>query len=96
MSKYTPQPSTLWTVKDVMARLCIQRTCATEIIKSIPHIRIGRVLRVEKEAVEAYIQQHIELPKGVAPAVPALTRKKTPVLPGYDENGKLLRRKRTA
>ena len=96
MSRYNPQPSTLWTVKDVMARLRIQRTCATEIIKSVPHIRIGRVLRVEKETVEAYIRQHIEMPKGAAPAASAPAKKKPPVLPGYDENGKLLRRKRTA
>lgn len=95
--KKTIQPGeALWTVRDVMARLNIQRTCAAEIIKSLPHITIGRSLRVERLQVEEYIRQHYVMPGGAQTLAKPQKKKTTDPLPGFDENGKLLRRRRTA
>lgn len=96
MKKTTSHSEALWTVRDVMERLGIQRTCAAEIIKQLPHIRIGRSLRVERPQVEDYIRRHYVMPGGAAAPVKAPAKKKQPPMPGFDENGKLLRRKRTA
>lgn len=91
------QPSeALWTVKDVMDRLGIQRTCAAQIIKQLPHIKIGRSLRVERLQVEEYIRQHYVMPGSAQPLAKPQKKKTTAPLPGFDENGRLLRRKRTA
>lgn len=95
--KKTIQPGeALWTVRDVMARLNIQRTCATEIIKSLPHITLGRSLRVERLQVEEYIRQHYVMPGSTTVLVKPKKKKTTAPLPGFDENGKLLRRRNPA
>ena len=94
--KQVNPPEPLWTVQDVMGRLGIQRTCAAEIIKKLPHIRIGRALRVERVQVEEYIRQHYVMPGSAQPLTKPKKKKAAAPLPGFDEDGKLLRRKRTA
>lgn len=85
---------TMWTVKDVMTRLSIKRTCATQIIKQLPHVQIGRALRVERSLVEEWIHHHYVRPQ-TAEAIKAAPRKpKYPPCPGMDENGKLLRKRK--
>ena len=88
----------LWTVNDVMARLSVKRSCATEIIKSLPHIRLNRSLRIDKQVIEDYIQRNYEMPASAQNQRVQVNpkKKKTLPMPGFDENGKLLRRRATA
>lgn len=94
MKKPHPPRDPLWTVKDVMFRLSIGHTCAAEIIKSLPHVKIGRSYRVHRQDVEDWISRHSVTPTAqLAPAEKPRRPKKRPPMPGFDENGKLLRRR---
>ena len=94
MKKNIPRSDPLWTVKDVMARLSIGSTCAHTIIKSLPHVKIGRAYRVHRQDVEDWIYRHSVIPKAqVTPAAKPKRPKKRPPMAGFDENGKLLRRR---
>jgi len=55
----------LLTVRDVEAELQLGRTPTYELLRSgeIPALRIGRALRIPREALERWIDDHVGLPR---------------------------------
>ena len=49
----------LLTVKDVMEILRFKKTKATAVINSIPHVKIGKNLRVYERDLQAFLNQNM-------------------------------------
>src|SRR5260221_11372677 len=48
----------LLTADDVAARLRVSRSRAYEIMKEMPHVQIGRSIRVEEAEFQAWVRRH--------------------------------------
>ena len=55
--------STFLTAADVASALGISKTTAYKVMREIGAVRVGRVVRVSREAFEAWVDAHTERPR---------------------------------
>ena len=78
-------PDRLLTVKDVMEILQFKKTKATAVINSIPHVKIGKNLRVYERDLQAFLNQNMVT--GKKEAAPQPKPRKRPRIEGLTEDG---------
>lgn len=57
MADQRPAPPRWITAKDISGRLGVSLSTAYEIVYGLPHIRIGRLIKVRDEVFVAYIKR---------------------------------------
>ena len=83
----------LWSVRDVMAVIPLGKTTIIEIIKSLPHINMGRKLLVAPEAIMAWVRTNTVTPEQqMAQPVISKPRKARTTMP-MTEDGFIPRRR---
>ena len=85
----------LLTVKDVMEILQFKKTKATAVINSIPHVKIGKNLRVYERDLQAFLNQNMVAGKQKE-AAPQPKPQKRPRIEGLTADGLIPYRKRGA
>lgn len=83
----------LLTVSDAMEIIPLGRTSVTAIIKTLPHVTLGRKLMVHRSDIDRWIAQHTKHPQAAEP--PRKRPKPKCVEPGLTDDGLHLLPRRT-